>query len=522
MKDMTKCSVCTITLVACWLTGPLVTGPLVVGAQDKNDGVIDVGSKKQLFIDDRFIASSRGVELTVNPPHRDGHVLLAADQPWEKGHTIGVYSSVLKEQGKVKMWYDLRRPSPGGPYDYELRVCYAESENGIDFIKPQLGLHEVDGSTANNVVMPGIVGGCSVWIDPHAPPDERYKNQAKVYPSSEFHMHSSPDGLRWKLFAKLDPGPGGWDTQSIVFWDPKPKRYALFTRRWFRHERRDENYRTVRRLESDDLRNWDNQSIVMQADEIDLATHKTSTGQPAVDYYGADVFKYSEAEDVYVMLAQAFWHWHERMPSDGPVPQDEFKHLGPSTFDVRLAVSRDGKHFKRAGNRQTFLSNGPAGRFDSRFVWAMPHPVRMGDSLWIYYVGGNRDHDFIIDPAANGQYLTGISRAVLRLDGFVSADADYTGGEITTPPIRFAGAHLELNVETGGGGSMLVEMLDESEQPIPGYTKSDAIVVQGNSVRMPVRWKSTNDVSQHAGRSVRLRFHLQDCKLYAFQFRNGL
>ena len=59
-------------------------------------------------------------------------------------------------------------------------------------------------------------------------------------------------------------------------------------------------------------------------------------------------------------------------------------------------------------------------------VWAMPHPVRMGDEIWIYYSGANRDHDGLIDPEAEG-HLSGIGRAVLRLDGFVSADAGYGG-----------------------------------------------------------------------------------------------
>lgn len=102
-------------------------------AEDKQPAAIDVGSRKQLFIDDRFIASSRGVELVMNPPYRDGKVLLAADQPWESGHFIGIYSSVMKEGDKVRIWYDLRRPTPGGSYSHQLRVCYAESDNGIDF-----------------------------------------------------------------------------------------------------------------------------------------------------------------------------------------------------------------------------------------------------------------------------------------------------------------------------------------------------------------------------------------------------
>ena len=65
---------------------------------------IDVGSRKQLFIDERFIAASSGVELVMNTPQRDGRVLLTTDQPWEQGRVIGVYSSVLKEDNTVKIW----------------------------------------------------------------------------------------------------------------------------------------------------------------------------------------------------------------------------------------------------------------------------------------------------------------------------------------------------------------------------------------------------------------------------------
>ena len=166
------------------------------------------------------------------------------------------------------------------------------------------------------------------------------------------------------------------------------------------------------------------------------------------------------------------------------------------------------------------MGNGPDGSFDSRYVWAMPNPIRMGDELWIYYVGSNRDHHSHIDPATpGGKNLSGISRAVLRLDGFVSADAGYKGGQLTTPPIRFSGQRLELNVATSAAGSVEVELLDEQGLPIAGYTRDDAKVSYGNSVRMPVGWKLTDDVSILAGSPVRLRFYLRDCKLYAFQVR---
>ena len=82
--------------------------------------------------------------------------------------------------------------------------------------------------------------------------------------------------------------------------------------------------------------------------------------------------------------------------------------------------------------------------------------------------GLNKDHDGLVDPAAGG-YLSGIGRAVMRLDGFVSAEAEYGGGEIVTPIIRFSGERLELNVDTGGGGSVLVELQDAYGRPISGF-----------------------------------------------------
>jgi len=97
-----------------------------------------------------------------------------------------------------------------------------------------------------------------------------------------------------------------------------------------------------------------------------------------------------------------------------------------------------------------------------------------------------------------------------------------------------AGAQLELVVvdrpdqevsvvvgadEPGGGGSVEVELLDEQEQPIQGYARNESQIINGNSVRMPVRWQQHEDVGELAGRPIRLRFYLRDCKLYSFQFR---
>ena len=58
------------------------------------------------------------------------------------------------------------------------RWCYAQSEDGMNWEKPALGVVEFDGSTDNNILgsdnWPSIKGG--VFIDPHeTDPGKRFK-----------------------------------------------------------------------------------------------------------------------------------------------------------------------------------------------------------------------------------------------------------------------------------------------------------------------------------------------------------
>ena len=508
---------------------------------------ITIGSSKQLFADEHFIASAEGVELVMNSPYQAHEPVVTADAPWENPSdtSLGIYSTVLKEEdGRIRLWYHLRRANTKSKLSLDQAyIGYAESTDGVHFEKPELNLFEEGGSTTNNVVLPSKLGGSSVWIDPNEPAEECYKNQTKVYNpdvSMQFHMHCSPDGIHWKFLRRiqLDLG-GGWDSRNIVFWDPAIGRYVLYTRNWFaqRHGTADGNinYRTVRRLESDDLIHFDHQRIVMWPDDVDMATYETDVplladapekpyGRVPMDYYGATVFKYPDSKGLYVMLANANWYWFNRDPvvttirDDLDVVREETQQIyGPSRFDVRLSTSRDGVHFQRCGGRRPFLSPGPEGSFSSRMVWAMPHPIHMGDEVWIYYSGTNRDHDGLIDPEAD-RHLSGIGRAILRLDGFMSADAGYAGGEIISPIVRFEGNQLRLNVDTGGGGAVRVELQDAYGRPISGFAEADASYICGNSVRMPVRWGKIQDVSALSGKPVRIRFVMRDCKLYAFQF----
>ena len=510
----------------------LLAAPL---AQPLAAQALVVGDEKQLFIDHRFIESSDGITLRMNPPYQTGEPLVVADQPWEKGANIHVYCSVMKEEGpggpRIRLWYDLIT-GQGRPGQGFRGLCYAESKDGIHFRKPVLGLVEKDGSRENNLVMPTdlsvmTVGGGSVARDdnPATPPEKRYRNWSKLYtlPGTRKGGNAfwySEDGLRWQLEETLPTGLRAADTQPSWFWDPAIGRYRGYSR--------ETHPRMVGYNESDDMTHWENFEIVVFPDARDLAplvdflprrrqsrasekAHQVETvfgpgytvvGPLPLDFYGTGVFRYAEAQDAYFAMLPIYYH---------------YRHMHPTTADVQLAASRDGRNFRRLGDRQSFLRLGHAGSFGSKWVWGMPRPIRMGNEIWIYYVGINWDHASRVDPEPGGR-RSAVSRAVLRLDGFVSADAGYRGGWLATPLIRFSGSRLELNLDTSAGGEALVEIQDPQGRPIPGFALEDADPMNGNNVAFPVSWKGSTDVSTLAGREVRLHITFRNSKLYAFQF----
>lgn len=110
-------------------------------------------------------------------------------------------------------------------------------------------------------------------------------------------------------------------------------------------------------------------------------------------------------------------------------------------------------------------------------------------------------------------------RFVLRADGFTSVHVGADPGELLTRPLRFTGKELVINYSTSAGGSVRVEVQNESGQPIPGFTLADSRNLVGDAIEQLFSWKNGGDVSSLAGQSVRLRFVMQDADLFAVRFR---
>ena len=273
--------------------------------------------------------------------------------------------------------------------------------------------------------------------------------------------------------------------------------------------------RTVGRLVVDDpLKPWvdgwpDQPTLVWGPDnlpapgvEFDVALACDEQDPPESDFYYHGIVRYPWADDVYLAFPVLYRHF-----------PDEFgDRKNDGLADVQLATSRDGMHWRRF--RGSYIRLGPEGSPDSAGIYNHRSLVRDGNKLRQYYSGRSQSH------AAIGKLKTAAvpSMTVQRLDGFVSADAAYGGGELTTPLIVFDGDRLELNIDTSAVGDARVEILGGDGTAVPGFSLADADMMQGNFIRRTVAWAGSDDVSTLKGQPIRLRFVMREAKLYAFQF----
>ena len=102
---------------------------------------ITLDATRQLFLDDDLIASMTNVERRIHPARKHpANPLIWPSEEWE-GKVALTHGSVIRDGDRYRMWY---LSGPG--------VSYAESTNGVNWVKPELGILEIDGHGTNVVV----------------------------------------------------------------------------------------------------------------------------------------------------------------------------------------------------------------------------------------------------------------------------------------------------------------------------------------------------------------------------------
>jgi hypothetical protein len=443
---------------------------------------IDLGLRRELFVDRFLIEEMRGVELRLHSPTKAPR----PKSPLPERHMM----TIIKDGDRYRAWYRSNDPA----YKGEMHtghpgesIHYAESRDGHEWTFPNLRLHEYDGSLDNNVIlarMPPYLTDFMPFLDgrPGIPAAERYKAVAG-YPGGGnklglkkegigLYGFVSPDGIKWTKKNEIIPFRPEWrhafDSPNVAFWSEAEQLYVCYFRTWSEPDR----LRTVSRATSPDFVRW--------SDPIALAPNL-----PGEHLYTTMTQPYVRAPHIYVATPTRFV----------PLGRDSADTVEKNVTDVLFMTTRAGSVRYDRPFTEAFIRPGlDPKQWTNRANYVANNIVQTGpEELSIYHRSGDR--------------------YVLRLDGFASLHARREEGEMLTKPLKFAGRKLLLNLSGSAVGSVRVDVLDPA-----GKLLAASEPLTGDSIEKEVVWRAGADLAKLAGKPVRLRFTLRDVDLFALRF----
>ncbi|HOX38728.1 MAG TPA: hypothetical protein PL033_12130 [Candidatus Brocadiia bacterium] len=446
---------------------------------------IEIGSQLEPLVDDFLIERLDGLSLTLHYPVPHD-VAIVHDAPWE-GNTC-CYHTIFKDGDIYRLYYRGSHYVPGKETHTEF-ACYAESGDGKTFTRPNLGIHEFNGSKDNSIIVAGGVHNFAPFKDanPACAADARYKALASG--KGGLMAYKSPDGIHWSLMSDAPViTKGAFDSQNLAFWDTHRKRYVEF------HRGFKDGFRDIMTGTSDDFLVW--------------------TDPVWLEYPGTQMeHLYTNQITQCPLAPHIFLGFPKRFTPDRNV--DGHEHAGVS--DGIFMTSRDGLNFNRWA--EAFVRPGLQGeRWVNRnnmTAWGVVTTKSdlqgAPDELSIYSTEGYYRGD-----------ASRLRRFSIRVNGFVSVQAPMKGGEMTTKPLVFSVGEkvaLRINYSTSGAGSLRCEIQDADGKPIPGFSLTEADEIYGDSLDRTVTWGGRSEFGNLAGKPVRLRFAMKDADLYSVQFK---
>jgi hypothetical protein len=467
---------------------------LLIGAGN-DTRVIDIGSRLELFVDGTLIDRLQGAQLRLNHPV-DAGVALRFDRPWE-GAFSG-YVTVIKDGPTYRLYYRCL-PVAGKDGNENEATCYAESTDGIQWTKPELGIYELMGTRKNNVILahaaPFTHNFCPMLdARPGVAPAERFKALGGTKQSG-LAAFVSADGLHWKKVREQAVITQGYfDSQNVSFWSEAEKQYVCYFRTF--KAIAGKGVRWITRTTSKDFLSW--------SEPVEMSFGDA----PPEHLYTNQTHPYFRAPHLYVGIAARF------MPGRQVLTDEQAR-----------AINVDPGYFKDCSDNVLLTSRG-GNQYDRTFMEAFVRPD-IGPENWtsrtnypaLNVVPTGPSEMSLFVQHRYGQPTHHLRRYTLRTDGFASVNAPYQGGELVTKPFRFTGRNLVINFATSAPGSLRFEIQDKDRKPIPGYTLEESVEVIGNEIERLVSWKDSSDLSSLAGQTVRLRVVMKDADLYALRFK---
>jgi hypothetical protein len=451
-------------------------------SQPRADAAIDIGTRVEMFVDDWLVdpATRRNISLQLQSPERR-EVVLTTDKPWEG--RASAYFTIFQDGPRYRLYY--RGMGPVRDNSEEQFTCYAESTDGIHFDRPNLGLHEFNGSKENNILVAGMQShNFAPFLDsnPAANPENRYKALAGL--GGKLFAYESADGIHWrKMGSKAVMEKGTFDSLNLAFWDANANCYRAYSRYFDRGGYA--GVRAIQNCESKDFLHWS-----------DPQPNRYAEGAPKEHFYTNATISCPGAPHHYLAFPMRF------IPDRKKIRNAD--DMGVS--DALFMSSRDGRNWDRT-HLEAWLRPGPDQRnWTDRSNMPAWGVVQTSPDEFSMYVS---EHYRWPDNR--------IRRVTVRRHGFSAAHAGHGGGEFTTKALTFGGDDLVLNYATSAAGSIAVEVQDESGKPLPGYALADMRPLYGDELDAVVSWKSKRGLSDLAGKPVRFHFALRDADLFALR-----
>ena len=175
---------------------------------------IDVG--RQLFVDDFLIEETTMAQTWHRAEYHPASPVLRPEKKWElrdeyaeRTKTRPNPAAMVFSDGvffdpaekRFKMWY------MGG---YQTNTCYAVSEDGLTWHKPEL-----DVVRGTNIVFDEHRDSSTVWLDLFEA-DRRRRYKMAIWDDHKLSLHVSPDGLHWERMGET----GRAGDRTTFFYNP--------------------------------------------------------------------------------------------------------------------------------------------------------------------------------------------------------------------------------------------------------------------------------------------------------------
>lgn len=457
---------------------------------------VEMQSKREIFVDSHLIDQIEGIQLQLKEPVDKG-IVMRFDAPWEG--RFSAYATVLHDTDRYRLYYR-GIPEAGNDGSETEVTCYAESRDGINWNKPELGLFEVHGSKNNNVILANaapITHNFCPFIDsnPNTPPQEKYKAMGGIASSGLFAFQS-PDGIHWN---RIQPTavfkPEGWvlDSQNVAFWSKREQCYVLHYRSSVH------GVRAIAKTTSQDFLTWTTPRQMTYSD--------TGTTQPSHHLYTNQTHPYFRAPHIYLATAARFLPGRQVLTDDQAHAIDVHPKYFKDTSDSILMSTRGTHRYDRSFLSALIKPGIGAVNWVSRSNYPVLNLVPTGPHEMSLYVNQNY-----------GQPSAHLRRYAFRLDGLSCLKAPYEGGEWTSKPLTFEGQRLTLNFATSAAGSIRVELQDPQNRALPGFRLEDSTEIIGNETERTVTWKSGRKLEE-VPQPIRIRMKMQDAELFSIQFQ---